>query len=199
MKAIILCGTLRREGHSNTITLSKFFARYLEAQQVECEIVRLAAHRIVPGTESDLGDPEDAWPQILARILQAEILIFATPVWWGGHSSEIQKVIERLDALHDKLMKGEPSGLEQKAGGLIVTGDSDGAQHITGNIANFFNAIGLHFPPFAALTVMSPEQAKGQHPGEERLMQLYREKYDKPARKMAEALVSTVRELQPAH
>lgn len=136
MKAIILCGTLRKEGHSNTATLSQFFARYLAEQQVEYEIIRLVAHHIVPGTSSNLEDSEDAWPQLLQKIQEADIVIFATPIWWGSHSSEIQKVIERLDALHDKLLNGGHSGLENKAGGIIITGDSDGAQHIIGTISN---------------------------------------------------------------
>ncbi|GEP98488.1 flavodoxin family protein [Chitinophaga cymbidii] len=199
MKAIILCGTLRKEGHSNTVTLSQFFARYLEDQQVEYEIIRLVAHHITPGTASDLGDPDDAWPQLLRKTLEADIVIFATPIWWGSHSSEIQKVIERLDALHDKLMKGQPSGLENKVGGIIITGDSDGAQHIIGTIGNFYNAIGLQLPPFATLSVMIKEHGKDQYPSEEQLLKIYREKYDKTARKMAQALFSAVRELHAVY
>lgn len=192
MKAIILCGTLKKEGHSNTVTLSRFFARYLERKQVECEIIRLAAYNILPGT-TDPGDPDDAWPELLPRILASDIVIFATPIWWGGHASEIQKVIERLDARHDLLMKGQPSGLEGKAGGIIVSGDSDGAQHIIGNIANFFNAIGMHFPPFASLTVMMKEQAKGKDTPEEELLRIYEEKHAKTAEKMANELVTAAR------
>lgn len=191
MKAIILCGTLHKEGHSNTVTLSQFFARYLAEQQVEYEIVRLAAHHIATGTYSDMDDTEDAWPQLLQSILQADIVIFATPIWWGSHSSEIQRVIERLDALHDKLMKGEPSGLENKTGGIIITGDSDGAQHIIGTIGNFFNAVGLQLPPFATLSVMTGEHAKNRHPSEDQLLKLYAEKYDKTARRMAGSLLSS--------
>jgi hypothetical protein len=39
--------------------------------------------------------------------------------------------------------------------GIIVTGDSDGAEHIIGNLANFFVAIGLVNPPFGNLTVLA--------------------------------------------
>jgi multimeric flavodoxin WrbA len=197
MKAIILCGTLHKEGHSNTVTLSQFFARYLAEQQVEYEIIRLAAHHIVTGTYSDMDDNEDAWPQLLQHILQADIVIFATPIWWGSHSSEIQKVIERLDALHDKILKGGPSGLENKTGGIIITGDSDGAQHIIGTIGNFYNAIGLQLPPFATLSVMIKEHAKDQHPSEEQLLNIYEEKYDTTARKMAGSLLNSVKALSP--
>ena len=80
---------------------------------------------------------------ILQKIKEAQIVIFSTPIWWNNHSSEMQKVIERLDHIHDGILKGNPSPMEGKAVGIIITGDSDGAQHIIGNISNFINAIGL--------------------------------------------------------
>ena len=44
------------------------------------------------------------WPAILEKILDSDIIIFATPIWWGIQSSLIQRVIERLDELHDEIM-----------------------------------------------------------------------------------------------
>lgn len=47
----------------------------------------------------------------------------------------------------------------------------------------------------ATLSVMIKEHGKDQYPSEEQLLKIYREKYDKTARKMAQALFSAVREL----
>ena len=44
-----------------------------------------------------------------------------SPVWWGNQSSEIQRVIERLDELHDKVLEGEPSPLEGTVGGVVIS------------------------------------------------------------------------------
>ena len=93
------------------------------------------------------------WPAILEKILDSDIIIFATPIWWGIQSSLIQRVIERLDELHDEIMETGKSRLTNKVAGIIVTGDSDGAEHIIGNLTNFFIALGLTIPSFGTLTV----------------------------------------------
>jgi multimeric flavodoxin WrbA len=103
----------------------------------------------------------DGWPFILSKIIASDIIIFATPIWWSNMSSEMQRVIERLDSIHDEILEGKPSRLENKVGGIVITGDSDGAQHIIADVANFFNAIGIILPPYASLSVMYEGQAKG--------------------------------------
>lgn len=39
------------------------------------------------------------------KMLAADIIIFATPVWWGIQSSLIQRIIERLDELNDEQLE----------------------------------------------------------------------------------------------
>ena len=188
MKAIILLATLKKKGQSNTLILSEFFADKLKKKNVECEIVKLVEYNILPGTYHDMGNG-DAWPGILQKILHADIIIFATPIWWGSHSSEMQKVIERLDNIHDEILAGHPSKLDGKSGGIIITGDSDGAQHLIGNISNFFNAIGILLPPYATLSVLSEKQKKEGETTREELLTLYEKEYAKTAEKMVDQLM----------
>ncbi|KAA9327368.1 flavodoxin family protein [Adhaeribacter soli] len=188
MKALILLGTLKKTGLSNTETLSEFFAEHLKKQNIACKIIKLVAYNILPGTYSDMGKDDD-WPKILEQILAADILIFATPIWWNNQSSEIQRVIERLDELHDEILAGKKSKLEGKAGGIIITGDSDGAQHIIANISNFYNAIGINFPAYATLSVLWEKQAKGVKTSREELMEKYRKDYEKTAETMVKQLM----------
>jgi multimeric flavodoxin WrbA len=187
-KATILLGTLKATGLSNTETLCEFLADRLAKRSVSVEIVKLVEHDIPAGTYSNMGDG-DEWPAILDRVLQSDIVIFATPIWWGGHSSLIQRVIERLDELHDRMMAGETSPLDGKAGGMVITGDSDGAQHVIGNVANFFNAIGLVLPPYATLSVLWEGQAKGKTPTRAELLAKYESDYGKAADIMVSQLV----------
>ncbi len=186
MKAIILLATLKKEGLSNTEVLSEFFREKLVEHGIACDIIRLVNYRILPGTYSDMG-PGDDWPEILNRIIAADLVLFATPIWWNNMSSEMQKVIERLDHLHDGILEGRPSPLEGKAGGVLITGDSDGAQQIIGSIANFFNAIGLVLPPFASLSVLWEGQRKGADTTRDELLEKYRE-YDSTAETMISQL-----------
>jgi multimeric flavodoxin WrbA len=188
IKAIILLGTLKKEGLSNTQVLCEFFQEKLRERNIDSEIIKLVDYKILPGTMSNMGDG-DEWPRILEKILSSQIIIFATPIWWGSHSSEIQRAIERLDEIHDGIMRGEKSPLEGKVGGIIITGDSDGTMHVIGNIGNYFNNIGLTLPPYSSLSILWEGLAKGAKTTREELMQKYREYNSKEAEKMIEGFL----------
>lgn len=187
MKATILLGTLKTTGLSNTETLCEFLTQRMEREAITVETIKLVNHRILPGTESDMG-AGDAWPPILDKVMRSDILIMATPIWWNNQSSLIQRVIERLDAVHDRVMAGEPSPLDGKTGGVVITGDSDGAQSIIANVCNFFNAIGLVVPPYASLSVLWERQAKDKRPTKDELMKKYDADYGKAADTMVRQL-----------
>ncbi|QHL86855.1 flavodoxin family protein [Nibribacter ruber] len=189
MKAIILLGTLKKTGLSNTEVLCEFFQKHLEVQNIECSILKLVEHSILPGTYNDMGEGDD-WPHILEQILASDILLLASPIWWNNHSSETQRVIERLDELHDEILEGKESRLLGKVGGVLVTGDSDGAQTIIANVGNFFNAVGITLPPFATLTVLWDRQAKDKKPTKQELLAKYEKEYKATAEKMATQLIT---------
>lgn len=192
MNAILLLGTLKKAGLSNTETLCEFLSGRMERQGIRCEILKLVDYRILPGTCSDMG-AGDEWPRILEKILDSEIVILATPIWWDNASSLIQQVVERLDELHDMVLAGKPSPLEGKIGGIVITGDSDGAQHIIGNLANFFNAVGLLLPPYATLSVLWERQAKGADSTKEELLRKYESDYAGMADRMIRQLLEHAR------
>ena len=187
MKAIILLATLKKKGRSNTETLVEFFVEYLKNQNIDYEIIKLIDHHIVPGTYTQM-DVKDDWSEIYQKILEAKILLFATPIWWNNHSSELQRCIERLDEVYDIILAGEDSPFDGKIGGVIVTGDSDGVEHITGNIANFFCSIGVTVPPYTSLGVMWDGHAKDAKKTKPQLLQYYKQMYGKDAQAMTESL-----------
>lgn len=189
MKALILLGTLKKDETSHTEVLCDFFGEYLQKEKVEFEVIKLVNHRILPGTYTDMGKG-DEWPTIFKKIIAADILILATPIWWNSYSSEIQRVIERLDEIHDEIMEGKKSKLEGKTGGIIITGDSDGAQHIIAGIANFYNAMGTLLPPFATLSVLWGGHGKNKKTTRGELMKKYKKDYHDTAKKMASQLVT---------
>jgi multimeric flavodoxin WrbA len=126
----------------------------------ESEIIRLADYDIRPGTRTHIGD--DDWPGILDKVLAAQIVIFATPIWWGIQSSLTQRVIERMDELNDELLETGKSEFANKVGGIVITGGEDGVQHIIGNILNFMSWNGFTIPPAPSLsyTGEAPETAE---------------------------------------
>lgn len=183
MKAIILLGTLKKKGISNTETLVEFLGTYLEKQEITYEVIKLADYHILSGTYTKMDQPDD-WPAVYQKILEADILLFATPIWWNSHSSELQRCIERLDEVYDKILAGEDSPLEGKIGGVIITGDSDGVEHVTGNIANFFCSLGLTMPAYSSLGVIWEGHGKGVKKTKKQLLQYYQRNYAKDAAAM---------------
>lgn len=152
LKAVFLLGTLKRSpAESNTLTLSEYLAGHLKENGVTSDIIRLADYHIEPGIETEAEIPDD-WPKLLERVLLADIVIFATPIWWGNQSSLIQRIIERLDALNDELLETGRSEFENKVGGIVITGAEDGAQHVIGNITNFMSWNGFTVPPACSLS-----------------------------------------------
>lgn len=150
LKAIFLLATLKHKRggaeFSHTEVLSELVIEQLSEYNVKSEIVRLTDYQIKPGTRLNMGKG-DEWPEIVKKVLVADIIVFATPIWWGNQSSLMQRTIERLDELHDELRATGKSRLTNKVGGIVITGEEDGEQHITGNISNFLLNIGVTLPP----------------------------------------------------
>jgi multimeric flavodoxin WrbA len=157
LKAIFLLATLKRKRgggeFSHTETLAELVIDELRTHNVASEIVRVVGYDVKPGTRSNMG-PGDDWPRILKKILAADIIVFATPIWWGNQSSLMQRVIERLDELHTELRETGKSRLMNKVGGIVITGEEDGEQHVTGNISNFLLSIGVTLPPLCAVSYL---------------------------------------------
>jgi multimeric flavodoxin WrbA len=192
MKAVILLATLKNKGCSNTETLTEFLGTYLTQQNIDFEIIKLANHHIVPGSYTHM-DVKDDWPEIYEKILTAKIILFATPIWWNSHSSELQRCIERLDEVYDIILSGKDSPLDGKIGGVIVTGDSDGVEHITGNIANFFCSVGVTLPPYTSLGVIWEGHAKDSKKTKSQLLSYYKRTYAEDAQAMAESLLKAAK------
>jgi multimeric flavodoxin WrbA len=155
LSAVFLLGTLKHKRgggeFSHTEVLSELVIDCLRAHNVRSEIVRLADYDIKPGTKSNMG-AGDEWPGILKKVLAADIIVFATPIWWGNQSSLTQRAIERLDELHNELRETGKSRLANKVAGIVITGEEDGEQHSTGSIANFLLNMAVTVPPQCSLS-----------------------------------------------
>jgi multimeric flavodoxin WrbA len=155
LKAVFLLATLKHKRgggeFSHTETLSELVVECLRDHDVRSEIIRLADYDIKPGIKLNMGKG-DEWPGIVKKVLAADIIVFATPIWWGNQSSLMQRAIERLDELHNELLDTGKSRLTNKVGGIVITGEEDGEQHITGNLSNFMLSIGVTLPPQCAVS-----------------------------------------------
>lgn len=146
LRALIVNCTLKASPEpSNTDALADVLAEALEASQVEVDRLRAVDHDIRPGVTSDEGNG-DEWPQIRERILNAEILVMATPTWLGKPSSVAQRVCERMDAMLSETDDEHRPVAYNRVAGVVVTGNEDGAHHVIGEISGSLVDIGYTIP-----------------------------------------------------
>jgi multimeric flavodoxin WrbA len=108
-------------------------------------VVRVVDHDVAAGVTSDEG-PGDQWPAIRQRVLDADVLVFGTPIWLGHPSSVAQRVLERLDAFlgeTDDEGRMLPTG---KVAVVAVVGNEDGAHHVGAELFQGLNDVGYTIP-----------------------------------------------------
>ncbi len=163
LHCLLLNATLKRSPEpSNTGALAEYVGGRLEALGVTTEHIRLADHVIEPGVVSEAVTEQDEWPSIHAKVLAADIVVFATPTWMGQPSSVVKRALERLDALLSETSDDGTPAAFNKLAGFIVTGNEDGAHHCIAEMAGAANDIGFTIPG-QAWTYWN----KGPGPGEE--------------------------------
>lgn len=152
LSAIAINCTLKSSGDEQSSTdvmigvLAKAFA---ERGVSISETLRIADYNVLPGVTSDEGKGDD-WPELRAKILAHDILIFGGPIWLGQISSLAKRVLERMDAfLSETDDKGRmPSYSKVAVAGIV--GNEDGAHWSTSQLFQSLNDLGWTIPAAAA-------------------------------------------------
>jgi multimeric flavodoxin WrbA len=149
LNVLVLNASLKHEGNtSNTEEVAQTVLDEMgKIERISSEIVRLSDKRIPVGLGFKESD-DDEWPGIVQKILAADIVIFATPIWWGGRSSLMQRVIERMDAFDEEAhVEGGRAVLLNKVAGIVITGSEDGAQAVMAGIMEVLSFLNFTLPP----------------------------------------------------
>jgi multimeric flavodoxin WrbA len=144
LSAIAINCTLKgsADGPSSTDKMIGLLVSELKKQGVAFTgTIRVADHDVKPGVTSDEG-AGDAWPDLRARILAADILIFGTPIWLGQASSIAKRVVERMDAFLSETDERERMPSYGKVAVLAVVGNEDGAHHVCAELYQALNDTG---------------------------------------------------------
>lgn len=172
IKVLVLNASLK---HANNITPSNteelaqlVLDNMTQHGEVESEIVRLADYQIDVGLGFKESD-SDQWPEIVEKIKSADVVIFATPVWWGQRSSLMQRAIERMDAFDEEVIAGGRSALLNKVAGVVITGSEDGAQQVLGSILEVLTFMNFTIPPQACAYWVGEVGDDPKHEREKRL------------------------------
>ncbi|MBW8482433.1 flavodoxin family protein [Actinomadura parmotrematis] len=146
MRAVVINCTLKASPEpSNTGALAGEVVKALEERGVTVDTVRAADLNLPPGVRTDMG-PGDDWPRVHEMLLDAEILVVASPTWAGHPSSFAQRVIERMDAMISETDgDGRPVAYDRVAG-VVCTGNEDGAHHVISEITGALGDFGYTIP-----------------------------------------------------
>ena len=149
LQVLVLNASLKHEkdGISNTQEVADMIlAEMNKVGKIEAESVRLADKDIPVG----LGFREsetDEWPAISEKLRRADVVLFATPVWWGERSSLMQRAIERMDAFDEEAAHEGRAAFLNKVAGIVITGSEDGAQHVMASIMEVLSFMNFTLPP----------------------------------------------------
>ena len=145
LKALALNATLKTSDAkeaSSTDRMIGLIDKAMSAHGVVTEVLRLADFNIKPGVTSDEGAGDD-WPDIRAKLLSADILLMATPIWLGQPSSVCKRALERMDAFLDEADDQGRMVSYGRVAAVAVVGNEDGAHHVSAELYQALNDVGF--------------------------------------------------------
>ena len=153
LRALFINCTLKRSPEkSHTQGLVDISANIMRKHGVDVEVLRAVDHDIATGVWLDMtehGWPSDEWPSIHEKVMAADILVIAGPIWLGDNSSVTKRVIERLYATSGDTNDRGQWDYYGRVGGALITGNEDGIKHCASNILYSLQHIGYTIPPQA--------------------------------------------------
>ena len=153
LSALFLNCTLKPSPQpSHTDLLIDNSVAIMQAQGVSTEVVRVVDHDVAPGVHPDMtehGAASDDWPAIQDKVVAADVLVLATPIWLGEKSSVCSRVVERLYGWSGELNEHGQYAYYGRVGGCLVTGNEDGIKHVAMNVLYSLQHLGYTIPPQA--------------------------------------------------
>jgi multimeric flavodoxin WrbA len=126
----------------STQTLLDQVLTALAGHGIQTESVRVADFDVKPGVKADEGKG-DQWPQLRQKVLDAQILVLATPIWLGQPSSLAKRVLERMDAFFDEIGEDGRYPTFGRVAIAAVVGNEDGAHHVCAELYQALTDVGF--------------------------------------------------------
>jgi len=146
------CTLKKSPEKSHTELLIEVSRKIMEKHGVKTDLIRPVDHNIATGVYPDMtehGWAVDDWVDLSPKVMAADIVVIAGPIWLGDNSSQTKKIIERLYAHSGVLNEKGQYKFYGKTGGAIITGNEDGIKHCAQNILYSLQHIGFTIPPNA--------------------------------------------------
>jgi multimeric flavodoxin WrbA len=141
MKVVAFNGSARKDG--NTAILARRVAEELEKEGIETELVQLAGERIrgctacggcITNKDRRCTIDDDVVNDCIARMIEADGIILASPTYFADVSAEMKALIDRAGFV------GRANGelFRRKVGAAVVAVRRAGAIHAFDSINHFF-------------------------------------------------------------
>jgi len=130
---------------SSTQKLLDQVLRAMHKHGAETDSARVADFDVKPGVKADEGNG-DRWPELRQRVMDAQILVLATPIWMGQPSSLAKRVLERMDAFLDEIDKQGRYPTFGRVAVAAVVGNEDGAHHVCAELYQGLTDVGFTIP-----------------------------------------------------
>lgn len=159
MKILAIYGSSRETGNTELLTENVLDGLectrvYLRHQQVQAIVDR----RHTPEGFSPVEDDHD---EIIRQLLEHDLVIFATPLYWYGMSGPMKDFVDRWSqSLRDPRL-GFREKIRSKPGYLIMTGGSDARLKglpLVLQFAHIFEFVGMEFLGYLIGTGGKPGQ-----------------------------------------
>ena len=144
--------------YGNTFKLLYIALRTAEKYGADIELVHLYDYDIKPclGCLSDIQHAcrypcviDDGARVVLDKILRADGLIIATPIYWYGPSGHLKNLIDRMTVFENMIFIDGYSWVEGKVAAFIATGSDSGDINTISYLSIVLNSMGFIIPPWA--------------------------------------------------
>jgi multimeric flavodoxin WrbA len=146
--------------YGNTFRLLRVALAAAEEAGAETELIHLYRYRINPcqACYSDhylechypkkcpLYEGYDDYHMLAEKILAADGVIIATPVYWFNASGAVKNLVDRMTSLENMIYHVGRSLLDGKVAGFIAAGEEAGAAMALSWLTFTFNMMGVHIP-----------------------------------------------------
>jgi multimeric flavodoxin WrbA len=161
LKAIAIVGSPRK--HGNTEILASHALKAIAEEGISTELITLAGKEIKPCTDCNACEKtgvctiKDDFTPIFEKMLAAEGIILASPVYVGSCTALLKAIMERSCMLNIHI--GCPFIL--RVGGPLVVGRRSGQNFTVAEINYWFHLMGITVPGSSYWNI-----AYGLHPGD---------------------------------